>query len=139
MYLELEALIIIFYRTTLRFVQGAARAQERIFFNFPHVHTTVYIFLIELLKLSRRINSHQKLPTRSKLYDHLDVLLNLTQGKLGRTGALCEAPFVKNELFFFCIFSRYLCNGDSSVDPTRILPCREQELFIAQSIFRENL
>ena len=67
----------------------------------------------------------------SKFYGTLDPL--------GPIGALCRAPFVKSEFFFFCVFSRYLCNEESSVDLTLILLCRAQEPFIAQSIFREML
>ena len=40
---------------------------------------------------------------------------------------------------FFCVFSRYLWNEDSSVDLTLILPYSAPGLFIAQSIFRELL
>ena len=48
--------------------------------------------------------------------------LNLldTWDKLGPTGALSRSILVKSEFFFFCVFSRYLCNEDSSVDPATI-------------------
>ena len=51
-------------------------------------------------------------------------------------GAQYRAPLVKSE-FFFCVFSRYLCDGEISVDPTLILQCRAPGLFIAKIIFRE--
>ena len=59
--------------------------------------------------------------------------------QLGPTGALSRGPSVKSEFFFFCVFSRYLWNEDSSVDPTLILLYSAPGLFIAQSIFRELL
>ena len=62
-----------------------------------------------------------------------------TLDPLGPIGTLCRAPLVKSEFFFFCVFSRYLWNEDSSVDPTLILPYSAPGLFIAQSIFREML
>ena len=60
-----------------------------------------------------------------------------TLDPLGPSGALCRAPLVKSEFFFFCVFSRYLCDGESSVDPTLILQCQAPGLFIAKMIFRE--
>ena len=65
--------------------------------------------------------------------------LNLLYGQLGHTGAQSRGPLVKSEFFFFCVFSRYLWNEDSSVDPTLILLYSAPGLFIAQSIFRELL
>ena len=59
--------------------------------------------------------------------------------QLGPIGALSRGPLVKSEFFFFCVFPRYLCNEDSSVDPTLILPYSAPGLFIARSIFREML
>ena len=59
--------------------------------------------------------------------------------QLGHTGAQSRGPLVKSEFFFFCVFSRYLWNEDSSVDLTLILPYSAPGLFIAQSIFRELL
>ena len=62
-----------------------------------------------------------------------------TWDHLGPIGALSRSLLVKSEFFFFCVFSRYLCNEDSSVDPTLILPYSAPGLCIAQSIFRELL
>ena len=62
-----------------------------------------------------------------------------TWDHLGPVGALFRAPLIKSEFFFFCVFPRYLCNEDSSVDPTLILPYSAPGLFIARSIFREML
>ena len=72
----------------------------------------------------------------AKFYENLDFQCP-GLGHLGPLGAQYRAPLVKSEFFFFCVFSRYLCDGESSVDPTLILQCRAPGLFIAKMIFRE--
>ena len=94
---------------------------------------------ITLQTFSDNLNRVHLRPVAGSTWDQLNHIdyLTFSLGHLGPLGAQYRAPLVKSEFFFFCVFSRYLCDGESSVDPTLILQCRAPGLFIAQSVFRE--
>ena len=75
----------------------------------------------------------------SDSWDQLGLNLDFQCPELGHLSPLGpnKGPFSKKWVLLFCVFSRYLCNGKSSVDPTLILQCRAPGLFIAKMIFLE--